>query len=152
MAPTENPAPTPPPGATILVADDEPALLRLMSFVLQKQGYVMLTASNGEEALQMVRQRRPDLVVLDIMMPRLDGFQVAERIRAEAEISLTPIVMLSAKAQDEDIRRGLAVGVDTYITKPFAPEQLAQVVKQLLNGRESASVINGDAISNRATP
>lgn len=137
-------------GATILVADDEPALLRLMSFVLQKQGYCMLTASNGEEALGIVRECRPDLVVLDIMMPRMDGFEVARAIRREPEIADTPIVMLSAKAQDEDIERGLSCGVDTYITKPFAPEQLAQVVADLLRGERAASVINGETISNRA--
>ncbi len=129
--------------ATILVADDEPALLRLMSFVLQKQGHVMLTATNGEEALQMVREQRPDLVVLDIMMPRLDGFQVAERIRSEPEIAGIPIVMLSAKAQDEDVERGLAAGVNTYITKPFAPEQLAIVVADLLRGGHPVAVVNG---------
>jgi CheY-like chemotaxis protein len=129
-------------GATILVADDEPALLRLMAFVLQKQGHIMLTASNGEDALRMVRQHRPDLVVLDIMMPRLDGFEVAQTIRADPEIAGTPIVMLSAKAQDEDVQRGLAAGVDTYITKPFAPEQLAQVVADLLSGGRPDPVIN----------
>lgn len=117
---------------TILVVDDEPALLRLMEFVLARQGHAMLTATNGEEALEMAREHRPDLIVLDIMMPRLDGYQVVESLRADAELSAIPIIMLSAKAQQEDINRGVEVGVDKYITKPFSPEELAEVVTEFL--------------------
>lgn len=119
---------------TILVVDDEPALLRLMEFVLQKQGYAMITATNGDEALEMLNAHHPDLVVLDIMMPRRDGYQVAEAIRANPALAATPIVMLSAKAQEEDIERGISVGVNTFITKPFAPENLTRVVAALLAG------------------
>jgi CheY-like chemotaxis protein len=119
---------------TILVVDDEPALLRLMAFVLQKQGYSMITATNGDEALAMLNEHHPDLVVLDIMMPRRDGYQVAEEIRANPTLAATPIVMLSAKAQEEDIERGMAAGVNTYITKPFAPENLTRIVAALLAG------------------
>jgi len=127
-----EPAPTRP--RTILVVDDEPALLRLMSFLLQRKGYVMLTATNGEEALDVVREQRPDLVVLDIMMPRLDGYEVAAAIRADPQIADLPIIMLSAKAQEEDIERGRAAGVDIYITKPFEPEALAATVAAFLSG------------------
>jgi two-component system alkaline phosphatase synthesis response regulator PhoP len=121
---------------TILVVDDEPALLRLMAFVLQKQGYEMVTATNGEEALEIVAERHPDLVVLDIMMPRRDGYQVAEEMRATPALADIPIVMLSAKAQEEDIERGIEAGVNTYVTKPFAPEQLTRIVAALLAGEE----------------
>ena len=124
--------------AKILVVDDEPALLRLMAFVLQKQGYQMLTATNGDEALDSVRANRPDLIVLDIMMPRRDGYQVAEAIRADPELASIPIVMLSAKAQDEDIERGMEAGVDTFITKPFDPHQLADTVAAFLRSRLAA--------------
>lgn len=117
----------------VLVVDDEPALLRLMEFVLAKQGHILLTATNGEEALEMVRAHRPDLVVLDIMMPRLDGLDVARVLRADPALTTIPIVMLSAKAQDEDIARGLAAGADRYITKPFAPDELADVVAGYLS-------------------
>ncbi len=116
----------------ILVVDDEPALLRLMEFVLAKQGYTMLTATNGEEALLQARQQRPDLIVLDIMMPKLDGYQVAEALRADAELGRIPIIMLSAKAQEEDIERGVEAGVDKYVTKPFSPEHLVELASTYL--------------------
>lgn len=117
---------------TILVADDEPALLRLMEFVLAKQGHTLITATNGEEALAEARRQRPDLIVLDIMMPRMDGYQVAEAIRADDDLKGTPIIMLSAKAQDEDIARGLEAGVDQYVTKPFSPDELTALVTNYL--------------------
>ena len=116
----------------ILVVDDEPALLRLMEYVLGKAGHTMLTATNGEEALEEARRERPDLIVLDIMMPRMDGYQAAEAIRADAALKDTPIIMLSAKAQEEDIERGLEAGVDRYVTKPFAPEELTALVADFL--------------------
>ena len=119
---------------TILVADDEPTLLRLLEFVLVRQGHRLLTAANGEEALALVHRERPDLVVLDIMMPRMDGYSVAEAIRADPVSAGTPIIMLSARTQDEDIARGVAVGVDTYLTKPFAPELFIKVVAAHLDG------------------
>lgn len=119
---------------TILVADDEPTLLRLMEFVLVRQGHRLLAATNGEEALALAGREKPDLVVLDIMMPRLDGYAVAAAIRADPALAGLPIVMLTARTQDEDIARGVAVGVDTYLTKPFAPELLIQVVAAHLDG------------------
>ena len=125
---------------TILVVDDEPSLLRLMAFVLQRRGYAMITATNGEEALTKLRQNRPDLVVLDIMMPRKDGYQVASEVRADPELTQTPIIMLSAKAQDEDIERGLALGVNAYITKPFEPERLAEAVAAALAEAKSGAI------------
>ncbi len=123
----------------ILVVDDEPTLLRLMEFILAKQGHTMLVATNGEDALATIRSERPDLVLLDIMMPRIDGYEVARTVRADAELRSTPIIMLSAKAQDTDIARGIDVGVDEYITKPFAPEQLVHVVNDYLARRYPAA-------------
>ena len=124
----------------ILVVDDEPALLRLMEFVLAREGHTMLTATNGEEALDEARRERPDLIVLDIMMPKMDGYQVAEAIRTDDELKHTPIIMLSAKAQEEDIQRGMAAGVDRYITKPFSPEDLTSLVSgYLTRGRDEAN-------------
>ncbi len=112
----------------ILVVDDEPSIVRLMEFILARQGHEMLAAVNGEEALEKIRTHKPDLVLLDIMMPRIDGYEVARTLRADPETATLPIIMLSAKAQEEDIRKGVGVGVDEYITKPFSPEHLVHVV------------------------
>jgi len=124
---------------TILVVDDEPALLRLMEFMLRREGYTLLTATNGDEAIEVIYERRPDLIILDIMMPKRDGYQVTEMIRSSDDPAITsiPIVMLSAKAQDEDIVRGREMGVEEYITKPFEPEHLASVVAGILRDREA---------------
>lgn len=117
----------------ILVVDDEPPIVRLMEFILARQGHQMLVAVNGEEALQKVRSENPDLVLLDIMMPRIDGYEVARTLRADPATQDLPIIMLSAKAQEEDIQKGIDVGVNEYITKPFSPEQLVHVVTDYLN-------------------
>ena len=116
----------------ILVVDDEPTIVRLMEFILARQGHQMLAAVNGEEALEKIRAHKPDLVLLDIMMPRIDGYEVAQQLRADPETASLPIIMLSAKAQTEDIRRGGEVGVSAYVTKPFSPEHLVQVVTEHL--------------------
>jgi len=116
----------------ILVVDDEPTIVRLMEFILARQGHEMLVAVNGEEALEKIQSQRPDLVLLDIMMPRIDGYEVAQRLRADPATAALPIIMLSAKAQDEDIRKGVEVGIDEYITKPFTPDYLVQVVAKYL--------------------
>lgn len=116
----------------ILVVDDEPTIVRLMEFILARQGHQMLVATNGEDALEKVRTEKPDLVLLDIMMPRIDGYEVARTLRADADTATLPIIMLSAKAQEEDIRKGVDVGVDKYITKPFSPEHLVHVVTDML--------------------
>ncbi len=112
----------------ILVVDDEPTIVRLMEFILARQGHEMQVAVNGEEALEKIRAHAPDLVLLDIMMPRIDGYEVARAVRADPATAGLPIIMLSAKAQEEDIRKGVEIGVDEYITKPFSPEHLVTVV------------------------
>jgi len=117
----------------ILVVDDEPTIVRLMEFILARQGHEMLVAVNGEEALEKIRAHSPDLVLLDIMMPRIDGYEVARAVRADPATASLPIIMLSAKAQEEDIRRGVGIGVDEYITKPFSPEHLVHVVAGYLS-------------------
>ena len=117
----------------ILVVDDEPTIVRLMEFILARQGHEMLVAVNGEEALEKIRAHAPDLVLLDIMMPRIDGYEVARLVRADPAMADLPIIMLSAKAQEEDIRKGVEIGVDEYITKPFSPEHLVHVVAGYLS-------------------
>ncbi len=117
----------------ILVVDDEPPIVRLMEFILARQGHEMLVAVNGQEALDKVRTHQPDLVLLDIMMPRIDGYEVARTLRADPATADLPIIMLSAKAQEEDIQKGMDVGVNEYITKPFSPDQLVSVVGDYLS-------------------
>ena len=117
----------------ILVVDDEPSIVRLMEFILARQGHEMLAAVNGEEALEKIRLHKPDLVLLDIMMPRIDGYEVVRTLRADPATATLPIIMLSAKAQEEDIRKGVGVGVNEYITKPFSPDHLVHVVADYLS-------------------
>ncbi len=117
----------------ILVVDDEPPIMRLMEFILARHGHTMLTAVNGEEALERAYAHAPDLILLDIMMPRIDGYEVARTLRADPQFARMPIIMLSAKAQEEDIQKGMEVGVDAYITKPFSPDHLVQVVQEQMD-------------------
>jgi two-component system alkaline phosphatase synthesis response regulator PhoP len=123
----------------ILVVDDEPHLVRLMEFILAKQGHTMVSAVNGREALVKAKSERPDLILLDIMIPYIDGYEVARTLRDDDELKSTPIILLSAKAQEEDIQRGLELGVDEYITKPFAPDHLVKVVNSYLGSTENAN-------------
>jgi two-component system, OmpR family, alkaline phosphatase synthesis response regulator PhoP len=116
----------------ILVVDDEPPLVRLMEFILAKQGHTMISAVNGAEALLKARTEQPDLILLDIMIPYVDGYEVARQLREDDNTKTVPIILLSAKAQEEDIQRGLSLGVDEYITKPFSPEHLVHVVNGYL--------------------
>jgi len=116
----------------VLAVDDEPTILRLIEFVLDRHGYDVRTATDGENALAVAAQFRPHLMILDIMMPRKDGFAVAEEIRANPDLAHTPIIVLSAKAQDTDLAQGEAVGVDAYLTKPFEPDALLEVVEKYL--------------------
>jgi len=112
-----------------VIIDDEPFALRAMSYLLTREGYEVVTASNGEEGLQRVQELRPPLVFLDIMMPRLDGYEVCRRIRGDASLNGTYIIMLSAKGQQVDRERGLAEGANEYMTKPFSPRE---IVKRLV--------------------
>ncbi len=116
----------------ILVADDDPVILRLIQVNLELEGYQVLTANNGEEALEQATAEKPDLVILDIMMPRLDGYQTCERLKAEDMTKDIPVVFLSAKAQQADIEKGKSYGVEEYLTKPFDPTELLEVVERLV--------------------
>jgi two-component system, OmpR family, alkaline phosphatase synthesis response regulator PhoP len=117
----------------IVVIDDEPYALRAMSYLLTHEGYEVVTASNGEEGLERVRELRPPLVFLDIMMPRLDGHEVCQQIRADPALNDTYIVMLSAKGQQVDRERGLAEGANEYMTKPFSPREIVKRLAEIFN-------------------
>ena len=116
----------------VLVCDDDPVILRLLEVNLELEGYDVLSATNGVEAVEVATAEDPDLVILDIMMPRMDGYEACERIKANDKTKDTPIVFLSAKAQLADIDRGTVSGVSEYLTKPFDPAELAAVIERLV--------------------
>ena len=117
----------------ILVADDEPALLRLLEFVLGRRGFVIQGVTNGNAAFEVLKAESPDLVILDVMMPGLDGYEVLTFIRETPRLEGLPVVMLTARAQLDDIQRGLTLGADAYLAKPFDPEELLSVVESLVS-------------------
>ena len=132
---TAPPAVTSQPGP-ILIIDDEPYILRSLSYLLTREGYITETVNNGEDGLQRVRDLHPAIVFLDIMMPRMDGYEVCEHIRQDPDIEDTYLIMLSAKGQQVDRERGLLGGADEYMTKPFSPREVAQRVRTLLAARD----------------
>ncbi len=127
----------------ILAIEDDPASARLISYTLEQGGYQVLMAPNGLEGLRKAQEEEPDLVILDVMLPGLDGFQVCRRLRAEPRTRHLPILMLSAKAQEIDKATGLKVGADDYLTKPADPAELLSRVGSLLAQK---STVNAEAI------
>ena len=116
----------------VLVVDDEPFICRSLSFVLRKDDYEVFEARNGEEALEMIRAQRPDLVFLDVMMPKLNGFDVVRAVRADPSLAGILIVLLTAKGQDADRQTGEEAGADDYMTKPFSPTKILERARTLL--------------------
>jgi two-component system, OmpR family, alkaline phosphatase synthesis response regulator PhoP len=116
----------------ILLVDDEPYILRSLSYLLTREGYAVETASNGEEGLERLRMVHPPLVFLDIMMPRMNGYEVCEQIKQDPALATTYVIMLSAKGQQIDRERAMLGGADEYMTKPFSPREVAERVHTLL--------------------
>jgi DNA-binding response OmpR family regulator len=116
----------------VLVADDDEDILLLVTTRLRRDGFDIISARSGDEALALVRERRPALAVLDIGMPGLDGVQVLEQIRADDDLRAMLVVLLTAKAQESDVRRGFDAGADAYVKKPFSPADLSARVRELL--------------------
>jgi len=114
---------------TILVVDDEPQIVRLVRAYLEEAGFRVVTASDGEQALYVARHEKPDLVVLDVLMPRMDGLEFTRRVRGERDL---PIIMLTARAEETDRIVGLELGADDYITKPFSPREVVARVRAVL--------------------
>jgi two-component system KDP operon response regulator KdpE len=127
----------------ILVVDDEPRMIRFIRMNLELEGYTVFEANDGVRALQQVRDTLPDLVILDVMMPELDGF---ETLRALREFSSVPVIMLTARAEEDDRVRGLELGADDYVTKPFSPRELVSRVKAVLRRTESPAPAQKAAI------
>lgn len=115
-------------GGCVLVVDDEPFLVETVCFALEKAGYECLTAADGEEALRAVAERRPDLILLDLMLPKLNGFKVCRQLKSDPGTGAIPIVMLTARTQERDRILGRETGADEYVTKPFEIDDLLEVV------------------------
>ena len=121
----------------ILTCDDEKHIVRLIQVNLERQGYEVLTAYNGAECLAMVESDKPDLIVLDVMMPEMTGFEVLEKLKSNPETEKIPVIMLTARAQDADVLRGWQSGVECYLTKPFNPMELIAFVKRIFSMEDS---------------
>lgn len=116
----------------VLIADDEPNIVVSLEFMMKREGYEVLVARDGREALETIRRERPVLVLLDAMMPEMSGFDVCQAVRADAELRDTRILMLTAKGRDTDVARGLGVGANAYATKPFSVRDLLGQIRGLL--------------------
>jgi two-component system, OmpR family, alkaline phosphatase synthesis response regulator PhoP len=123
----------------ILVVDDERHIVRLIQVNLERAGYKIAVAFDGKEALKKVEAEKPDLVVLDVMMPYMDGFEVLKRLQANPATRGIPVVMLTAKAQDTDVFKGWSHGVSAYLTKPFNPLELLTFIKRIFSGADDFS-------------
>ncbi len=117
---------------TILVADDEPNIVISLEYLLRREGYTVLIARDGQEALDTITRDKPDLVLLDVMMPKKTGFEVCQEVRAVESLQGVKILMLTAKGRDTDVAKGLALGADAYMTKPFATRELVEKVSAIL--------------------
>ena len=122
----------------ILVVDDDPPSVKMISFLLREEGYDVITATNGAEALRLVDERAPDLIILDIMMPHIDGLEVCRRIRERSDV---PIIFLSAKGETADRVQGLDMGADDYLAKPFEPAELLARVRAVLRRTDAAASV-----------
>lgn len=119
--------------AKILIAEDEPDIRELVTFTLRFSGYEVVAAANGEEAVQLAARELPDLILMDVRMPRLTGYDACRLIKADPELKDIPVVFLSAKGQESEIQAGLNAGAEEYLLKPFAPNQLTDRVRAILS-------------------
>lgn len=124
-----------PASPLVLVADDDPDILDLVRYRLERSGYSVATASDGTEAVKLAGELSPALVVVDVMMPGLNGFEVTRRIRDEPGTARIPVILLTARAQETDVQEGFAAGADDYIRKPFSPRELSARVQAVLGRR-----------------
>ena len=124
---------------SILIVDDEDYIVTSLSFVMKNAGYEVDSAENGEVALEKIRSKAPDLIILDVMMPKLDGFEVCKTIRANPDWNSVRIIMLTAKGRDSEREKGLAMGADDYLTKPFSTRDILQRAQEILSETRAAS-------------
>ncbi len=118
---------------TILVVDDEPFILKSLTFILRKGDFEVIEARDGEEAVAMIEQHRPSLVFLDVMMPKMNGYDVIQKVRSNKDLEGVFIVLLTAKGQETDRAQGMNVGANDYLTKPFSPSRILQVAREIMD-------------------
>ncbi|WP_301102102.1 response regulator [Propionivibrio sp.] len=116
----------------VLIADDEPNIVISLEFLLRREGFDVLVAVDGEEALVKAREEKPDLILLDVMMPKMNGFDLCQALRADHDLDDMRILMLSAKGRETEVSKGLGLGADAYVTKPFSTKELVLQVRSLL--------------------
>jgi DNA-binding response OmpR family regulator len=121
--------------ARILIAEDERDIRELIIFTLEFGGFQVLSATNGEEAVELARRHCPDLIILDVRMPKMTGYEACRILKSQEETRAIPVVFLSAKGQEAEVRQGMEAGADAYILKPFAPDELIQQVRAILDCR-----------------
>lgn len=126
---------------TVLVVDDEPFILRSLSYVLERAGFTVHQARNGDDALERLRDVRPRLCILDVMMPRRNGYEVCEVVKGDPDLRDTYVILLTAKGQEAARERGLAAGADEYMTKPFSPSRIVERVSAVLAAHRPDSVV-----------
>jgi len=122
----------------ILIVDDEPNIVLALEMLMKREGYEIRTVGDGEQALEAAGTFRPDLILLDVMMPRMDGYEVCQRIRSDVSLKDISIVMLTAKGREVEREKGLALGADIYITKPFSTREVVRKVKEMLDSKSGA--------------
>jgi two-component system phosphate regulon response regulator PhoB len=138
--------PVPPVADRILVVDDEPEIVALVAYHLAKAGYRVATAASGQDALELARRERPSLIVLDLMLPGMSGFDVLEQLRADESMRDVAVLMLTARREEPDRIRGLSLGADDYLTKPFSPAELVLRVAAILRRTGSPSTAGADTL------
>jgi len=116
----------------ILIVDDEPNILLSLEFLMKKKGYEVFIARDGKEAIEIIDKTTPNLVILDIMMPEVDGYEVCKYIKNQSKLANSKVIFLSAKVKEEEVQKGLALGADDYMTKPFSTRKLMQKISELL--------------------
>ena len=123
------------PRTVIVIAEDDPDILQLVAIRLERSGYEILRARDGEQAVQLVSEHIPDLVVLDVLMPKLTGLEVTRRIREDPATREIPVILLTARVEEADIKAGLEAGATAYLKKPFSPQELQERVRTILDSR-----------------
>lgn len=118
----------------ILIADDEQNIVISLEFLMKREGFDVSIAQDGEEAINKIREEMPDLVLLDVMMPKRNGFEVCQEVKADPSLQSVKVLMLTAKGRDTEVSKGLALGADAYMTKPFSTKELVEKVRVLLSG------------------